>query len=176
MQGAGLLRLLRLRLDEWITIKGGWGLKDFSNFLVYLSQAYPWQPNTSKTFMTHASTLTALPSSCPVLSGQCHLIERGSEGRPKVRGGFGGIAAGCQMLVIYVVIVGRASNWFGKIRGFKPRDKLDSTGSLGWYTGSAGRFWGWPSYLVSLVRCETAREFEICGMSSQGFERLLEAV
>ena len=46
------------------------------------------------------------------------------------------------MLVIYVVVVCRVSNWFGEIRGVKPRDKLDSTGSSGRCTGSAGRFWG----------------------------------
>ena len=46
------------------------------------------------------------------------------------------------MLVIYVVVVRRASNWLGEITGVEPRDKLDSTGSLGWYTGSAGGFWG----------------------------------
>jgi len=101
--------------------------------------------------MTHVSTHTMLPSSCPILSRWCHLIEQGSEGRQKVRGGFGGIIAGCQMLVIYVVVVRRASNWLGEITGVKPRDKLDSTGSLGWYTGSAGRFWGWPSYLISFI-------------------------
>ena len=43
----------------------------------------------------------------------------------------GGIIAGCQMLVNYVVVVRRASKRFGKIRGVKPRGKLDSTGSLG---------------------------------------------
>ena len=73
----------------------------------------------------------------------------------------GGIIAGCQTLISYVVVVRRALSRFGKIRGVKPRDKLNSTG---------------PSYWVSLVRREMAWEFKICGMSSRGFEQLLEAV
>ena len=73
----------------------------------------------------------------------------------------GGIIAGCQVLVNYVVVVCRALSRFGEIRGVKPRDQFNSTG---------------PSYWVSLVRHETAWKFEICGMSSQGFEQLLEAV
>jgi len=70
------------------------------------------------------------------------LIELGSKGRQKARGEFGGIIAGCQMLLNYVVVVYRASNWLGEIRGVEPRDKLGGTGSSGWYMGSAGRFWG----------------------------------
>ena len=77
-------------------------------------------------FITHASTPTTLPSSCPVLSHQCHLIKLGSE-EVVVEG----IIAGCQMLVNYVVVVRRALNWFGEISGVKPRDKLGSTESLG---------------------------------------------
>jgi len=97
--------------------------------------------------MTHASIPTTLLCSCPVLARRCHLIKLGGKGRQKVRGELGGIIAGCQVLVTYIVVVRGASNWLGEIMGVKPRDKLDSTGSLGWYTGSAGRFWGWPSYL-----------------------------
>jgi len=46
------------------------------------------------------------------------------------------------MLVTHVVVVRRASSWLGEIKGVEPRDKLDSMGYSGWYTGSAGRFWG----------------------------------